>query len=74
MDSVSEKLPEAEGKYLIIDSFGNIGISKFFSIESDDMPLDFYFWNATKNCENRYEKDDVVKWMPLPEAPKESEE
>lgn len=68
---VSERLPEEEGKYLTTDSLGVIGITKFFSLESEDMPLDFYFWNSTKNCLNRYEKDDVIAWMPLPEGYKE---
>ena len=71
---VSERLPEEEGKYLTTDSLGNIGITKFFSLESEEMPLDFYLWNATKNCVNRYEKDDVIAWMPLAEPYKESEQ
>ena len=71
---VSERLPEEEGKYLTTDSLGNIGFTKFFSLESEDMPLDFYFWNGIKNCVNRYEKDDVIAWMPMPEPYKKTEE
>ena len=77
--SVKEKLPEAEGNYLVCSEFADIRNLKIMTFALNLESVDEYcfagekrpgWWDFDGETGN-YEWSHVTHWMPLPELPKE---
>lgn len=69
--SVEDRLPEEDGKYLVLNESGNM-----FDTEYSDYS-GFGYWRMYYDPDplalagsEWYELDDITHWMPLPEPPK----
>lgn len=77
--SVKERLPEAEGDYLVCSEFADIRSLKIMTFALNLESVDEYcfagekrpgWWDFDGETGN-YEWSHVTHWMPLPELPKE---
>ena len=62
--SVSERLPEASGKYIVCTKRGNVYQTKFYS----------YPENKGGHWGQKDKGRSITHWMPLPEAPRKEDE
>ena len=75
---VTERLPEADGDYLVFERGYIVPAIRVLSFAKDGRKVDKYdFYRGWKNVWYRYDSewghltiDDVTHWMPLPEPPK----
>ena len=76
--SVKDRLPEADGNYLVFEKGYLIPAIRVLSFARDGRKVDKYdFHREWKNVWYRYDSEwghitigDVTHWMPLPEPPK----
>ena len=78
---VSERLPDADGNYIVFEPGYIVPAIRVLSFAKDGRKVDKYdFDREWKNVWYRYDSewghitiDDVTHWMPLPQPPKEGE-